>query len=94
MQRHEPTVTAHQIADQSDRTNTCSSAWHCLQVNIVVNNAAVMSHNWADKDFSQACATNFVGPVRVAEKLAPLMQPGAVASQKWHGQHESSMMQG
>ena len=46
------------------------------QVKVVVNNAAVMSHNWADKDFALARATNYEGPVRLAEKLAPLMQSG------------------
>ena len=47
-----------------------------LQVKIVVNNAAVMSHNWADKEFALARSTNYEGPVRLAEKLAPLMQTG------------------
>ena len=42
----------------------------------VVNNAAVMPFGWSARELAQAVRTNVMGPVQLAQRLAPHMRPG------------------
>ena len=51
------------------------------QVGALVNNAAVMRYDWTKDSFDTSYATNFEGPLQLAEKVVPHIKPGNISLQ-------------
>lgn len=46
------------------------------KVNVLVNNAGIMLHDWTDSAFNDSVQVNFKGTVTLTEKLLPFLTPG------------------
>ena len=69
-------LTQHSI---SARSAAGPQVHWTMQVEALVNNAAVMKYDWKKDSFDASYATNFEGPLQLTEKLVPHLKPGRSA---------------
>ena len=58
-----------------------------LSLSALVNNAAVQTPGWSQQEFDEGLATNFAGPLLLAERLLPCIHDGAWSAAELSDSH-------